>query len=419
MQLASRLRELRQARGLTQGQLAGDDFTKAFISQLETGRSKLSLRAAQVLASRLGVPVTELIEVGDRSDKQHQITLMQAERELVSGSPQVALKLAREVKDAGPLRGRVLRLQGRALLALDRAAEAIVVLERALEAFRFEQQREFSVRTLYDLAVAHARLDRPQQALVLALECERAAQAGDLVDRTFELQVETFLAAAYGRLGDRGAAEAHVEHALRITQDVVDHEALSALYGRLAIVEYERGGYERAVELWQQSLRELERLGRERLVADGWHNLATAYLRLGQMAKAEDALRRAERLQVETKHERLGAWIKLTRAKIALRRDRLAEADRLAAEASRDERASAHARAEALLVRAQVLDRKRAPLDHVRQAFQEAVEALRDEPAGNRVRALRLWAEALAKRGDLREAYAKAIEALAVVRPVP
>jgi tetratricopeptide (TPR) repeat protein len=416
--VAGRLRELRTARGLSQAELAGDDFTKAFISQLETGRTKLSPRAARAFSGRLGVSVEELIGT-EIPDKDAQLALLEAERELASGGPEMALKLARAVRGPGRLFGRSLRLQGRALLALDRPREAIDVLERALEAFRVEQQRDFYIRTLLDLAHAHARLNRTQQALVLALECERALRSGELVDQAFALKVESYLAQLYADSGQSETAEAHTERALELAKNVVNHEALAALYARLARAEQDHASLDKAIEYWQKSLRELDYLGRDRSIADSWHNIATAYLRLGQIPKAKDALDRAERLMERAKHDRLRAWIRLTRAKIALRASRLAEAETLAGEASRDESASGLARSEAMLVRAQILDRRRAPLDQVRQSFEAALSALADEPPAIRVRALRLYSDVLAARGETKAALAKSREALDLVRPQP
>ena len=60
--LARRVKDLRRARNLTQGQLAGHDFTKGFISLIETGRSRMSFRSAEILAGRLQVPVTALLD---------------------------------------------------------------------------------------------------------------------------------------------------------------------------------------------------------------------------------------------------------------------------------------------------------------------------------------------------------------------
>ena len=47
---------------MTQAQLAGRDFSKGFVSLVETGRARASLRAAQLFAERLRVPLAELVD---------------------------------------------------------------------------------------------------------------------------------------------------------------------------------------------------------------------------------------------------------------------------------------------------------------------------------------------------------------------
>ncbi|HLS91040.1 MAG TPA: helix-turn-helix transcriptional regulator, partial [Limnochordia bacterium] len=56
------IRRLRLSQGLTQQDLAGDAFSKSYISQLERGSVIPSLRALDILAERLGVPTTFFIE---------------------------------------------------------------------------------------------------------------------------------------------------------------------------------------------------------------------------------------------------------------------------------------------------------------------------------------------------------------------
>ena len=55
------VRKLRIEKGMTQAQLAGSDFSKGFISLLETGRTRASLRAAEILAKRLGITAPKLL----------------------------------------------------------------------------------------------------------------------------------------------------------------------------------------------------------------------------------------------------------------------------------------------------------------------------------------------------------------------
>src|SRR5256886_13957324 len=52
--LGERVRAARHALGMSQAQLAGDELTKGFISQVEAGLVRPSLRSLQIIASRLG-----------------------------------------------------------------------------------------------------------------------------------------------------------------------------------------------------------------------------------------------------------------------------------------------------------------------------------------------------------------------------
>src|SRR4051794_33047671 len=55
------IRRLRQARGLTQEALANPEFTKGYVSALERGSVRPSLKALEVLARRLQVPILDLL----------------------------------------------------------------------------------------------------------------------------------------------------------------------------------------------------------------------------------------------------------------------------------------------------------------------------------------------------------------------
>jgi transcriptional regulator with XRE-family HTH domain len=48
-------------RRMTQADLAGSDFSKGFISLVECGRTRMSLRAAGILAARLDVSLGALL----------------------------------------------------------------------------------------------------------------------------------------------------------------------------------------------------------------------------------------------------------------------------------------------------------------------------------------------------------------------
>src|SRR3954467_8529205 len=55
LRLGERLRQLRVAAGLTQTELAGDRFSKEYVSQIERGKTRPTQGTIEWLADRLGV----------------------------------------------------------------------------------------------------------------------------------------------------------------------------------------------------------------------------------------------------------------------------------------------------------------------------------------------------------------------------
>jgi len=368
-----------------------------------------------VLAGRLGVSVDDLAP-GERSHQAQEAALLQAETELARGSAERALKLALEQRTA-PSRARLLRLRGRALLKLDRPREALEPLNGALAEFRLEHRSDLAGRTLYDIAIAHARLDESEEAIMSALECERALKAGELIDATVELQVRTLLAAAYVRRGDFGAADLQVERALRLAEDVTSREARAGLYATLAKTEQERGDFDKATRLWRRSLDELDSLGWEQPVAETWNNLALVFRERNMPREARDALSRATQLAISTSHHRLRPWLELTRAQLVLDENKHAESEVIATAVIQDRSAPARARAEAQLILAEALADRKVPGQRIRKCFEDALVLAANQPGGVRARILRRYADALEAQGDLRGSVVRLREALELVRP--
>ena len=63
--LGERVRQLRIARGLTQTDLAGERFSKEYVSQIERGKTRPTAETIDWLAAQLGVDAT-FLEIGSR-----------------------------------------------------------------------------------------------------------------------------------------------------------------------------------------------------------------------------------------------------------------------------------------------------------------------------------------------------------------
>lgn len=412
-----RLRRLRLQRGLTQEQLAGEDFTKAFISHVEVGRTRVSLRAAGILAARLGTDVGELVSVRDEAALHTELELVVAERYLAQGDLAAAAERASAVRTPDTFsRARARRIEGLALSRSGRAREGIGPLVESVQLFRAAGDEGAAVRASYDLAYAHASLDEVGEAIGLSVACEHALVTGAVVDRILELQVRSLLAVLYMRIGDASSADLQTERAIALADDVVDEGALDQLYAALMATRKEQGDLEGALTWARKALALHEKGGREAEAVHAWNNLAWVYIERGQPDRAEHALARAERLRSE-KHPHQSSHLAVTRAKLELARGNTDAARTLSEALAADSTLLPTSRAQAMFIRARAMaSAQRAPLGPIRKAFAEAIAAYAREPARKRAHVREAYAEFLARRGQPADAYREACEALRLHR---
>lgn len=413
-----RLRTLREARGLTQADLAAGDFSKGFISLLETGRTRASLRAAGIIAARLGVSVADLLMAGaPASAKTAEITLLRAEAAFGGGDAQAAVSLLDHLpKTTAPaLRTRAQRLRGRALVALGRAAEGVKALEAARRKAQSLAQSELTIRMLYDLAQAHEALDEPGAAVALALECDAQLASGALVDRTLELEVRSSLAIGFARLGDTRSAQLQAERALELSDDVTDRRALAGLYTTLAQTREQEGDHEAALTYAHRAASAMESLGQAAATVAALNNVAWVHVQRGEHVRADQVLDRAHALAERDGIGSVQAALLATRAEARLAQRRPQDALRLAQEATARADANPQTAALATLIEAQSRAALEHPVSEVRRAFGRAVTALRARSPRLEARAHRAYAQFLAGRGKQAEAYAEAERAIALL----
>ncbi|MGH7777040.1 MAG: helix-turn-helix domain-containing protein [Candidatus Dormibacterales bacterium] len=89
--LGDRIRRLRHERRLSLAQVAGSDFSRAFLSQVETGRSQASTRTLRIIAARLGTHVEYLLQ-GTAPTVDRDLALERARIMLATGRPRRALQ---------------------------------------------------------------------------------------------------------------------------------------------------------------------------------------------------------------------------------------------------------------------------------------------------------------------------------------
>lgn len=184
-ELGSRIRLLRMERGLSLAKVAGDDFSRAFLSQVEHGQSTPSMRVLTIIANRLGTRVDELIQ-GEA--EVQQLTLERARVALLRHRPHLALKLLEEISADAPWPLRA------------EAGICTVVAQAAIgastgQAYLADQlQREFERR---GEAALLARLEAARAGVVEPIDLGRRLKRADAALRDGDLRraLEEFRAA--------------------------------------------------------------------------------------------------------------------------------------------------------------------------------------------------------------------------------
>ncbi len=220
VRLGRRLRETREAAGMSQRELSFPGCTAAYISRIEKGERAPSLQLIREFAARLGVG-EHFISYGVHDQRGPQANIVEARVAIRMGELDVARQLADAVLDGARSnadRARASALFGEIDLYLGDAAAAIDALERArsLDPRLEETDPQFAET----LGRAYARaLEYESAAAVFLRNSQRAAATGDALN---ELRFSTLLANAYSDTANFSAAEEMLSRAINLSQEVSD-----------------------------------------------------------------------------------------------------------------------------------------------------------------------------------------------------
>jgi tetratricopeptide (TPR) repeat protein len=408
-----RIREARHRAGLTQQQLAGERYTKAYVSALETGIARPSMVALSYLSDRLGLPASHFL------DEAHPAwTRLEVDMRLAAGEWQAAAEgyrsLVEDTSDPG-IRAELLRGMAEADARLDRGREAIAAASEA--ARLFAQQGKDADAALarywmaYGLYVAESLADA-RSVLTALLEQVRG---GLQVEPDFEMRILTALAAVESRDGHPERATAYLEEARGMAADLDDRRRAAFLFN-LAINYREAGDFEAAIRHGMQGMALYRAAGATFESARIENDLALAYLAAGQVERARELADEARHEIEDTGDARWLSTVIDTQAQVLLAAGDVDGAFERASQARALAREGGNPVSEmiAALTQARAL-RRSGRLEEAERHFSDARDLARAAGAPGRIReVLREWADLRAETGDHRGAYELSSEALAV-----
>ena len=409
--VGQRLRRLRLERGLSQRVLAGPGVSYAYISRIEAGARRPSVKALRLLARKLQVS-PEYLERGSdlREIDEREVELADAELQVRLGEDSEAAEaaLARVLEQAlasgEPATASRARIAlGLAAARAGRDAEAVELLQAALAAEPLQAGARPDVYAT--LGRAYSNLGQPERAVELFEGCLAEVRAQEPPDPAGEVRYTTYLSYALTDAGQFERAERLLSELADDPLDAADPYSRVRLFWSLGRLATREGRTLSGLAYFRRAVALLE------ATEDTLH-LARAHLSCGwaltKSGRAEEAGR-----HFEVAEQLFGAkpdpadlgWLRTEQAKRAAALGQGEEAiaranEALAAlgESDPGERGDAFwALAEGHALTGEV--------DSADAAFRQAIELLAGRrPNRDRAAAYRAWAKLLRRAGREQEA---------------
>ena len=409
--VGQRLRRLRLERGLSQRDLAEKGVSYAYISRIEGGARRPSVKALRMLARKLGVSADYLetgSEIRDTDERELRIADAELELRLADSSEDAEQRLAR-LRDEAVAAGDAVSASragialGLAAAATGRNAQAIERLEEGIELAPVSPAARPDV--FATLGHAYAAGGRPERAVAVFERCLDELRELDPRDLAAEVRFATYLSYALTDLGDLGRAQTVLDETLERADEFSDAYSRVRLYWSLARLNDVRGRPAAALDCVRRAMALLE-------VTDDTLHLARAHLLCSGILMSQGRADEAGRHQEAA--ERLFGQSPDVEDLVQLRRDQARRAVLLGHGEEAIDRARAsldaagdeypHESGHALWSLAEGLAMTGEP-DEADAAFREATTLL--EEHGHRrdfVEAYRAWGKFLRKAGREQEA---------------
>jgi len=405
--LGERVRTARHALGMSQAQLAGDELTKGFISQVEAGLVRPSLRSLQIIATRLGRSLDYFIGdeslAGAKRRVFHRLAAQAAveRREWPAVRHEAMAALAQQAQ--GAERATLLRYvavadtaEGKREQAFERLAEAMALVDANSDPT--ELAHLLHARGV--LYVEHGQLAAGAESLEAARD---VMEQREITDPRLRARTLVHLGTVYRRLHRTVKALAL---AVASRSSELSLAAQSSM--GVAVALYDAGELDGAIANYQRALGLLERVSDTAVELSVMQSLATVQFENGDMSAARETLDRCSKRAALAGDVRVGAIVEVLRARITLEEGDAENALRLA-EAAEERLADVgdhRQQADALRV-AGSADHARGDYEASDRAYRKAIDLLAsidDHPDLSTCAAE--YAQKLRARGDLESAFA-------------
>ncbi len=363
--LGQKVRDARKERRLTQDDLAATTFSKSYVSAVELGKIRPSVGSLQLIATRLGYPVSYFLDEGMSDEVElRRVSFAAASYYLAGGDPTGAAA-ALDGLDAEQLSGNeqitALTLLGE--LALQRAQfeQAEQQLARALDllaednplrcrlnyllgSISQQQHKGFAAVEQFKLALGEVCDDPAQELAIIAALANEYAGSGRqdaalaLHARAISLHAQvsnpTLLAAALWQQAQSARGASDLEAATRLSYEAASLRRWASDLGRsaaaaitFAAIFSSKEQPEQAAASYEQALADANLAADPATLAVVSNGLASHYLKRGELEQAASMVTQAETQAAATANPTLIALAQLSRAQLHHLRGEHVESD--------------------------------------------------------------------------------------------
>ena len=395
--VGTNIREVRTRLGLTQAQLAAPEFSISYISAIERGKIRPSLKALSILAKRLDVPLTFLLEgspagaaearaVGyspadSGPDQRIDVELVQANVLLHQHAFKEAEQLLVPIQPERITTDQAYRLfllRGQIHLGVNEFQEAVVDLRAAVSQGEGLNDIEYIERARNLLGKAYFSLYNYTLAMENHQRSNTAIENGYINDPVVALDVYSNLANDYFRLGDLEKAVTFYHRALA-TLEGMNRDSRGFAQKYLEISRAYKAADKLAIarDYAMRSLAIYEMRDEQRLVGLTHQRLGKTLERQNDLDGAEEEYKRAIAIERELDDEIAVSVCLTSLAELLLKRGKVKEARREAQEALSFARASkdAQTQGQALMALAQI-EHQGSDFETADKLFAQALEQL-------------------------------------------
>ena len=320
--LGERVRAARRELGLSQAQLAGEELTKGFISQVEAGLVRPSLRSLQIIAARLGRGIEYF--VGDQpltSTKRVHYHRVAAE----AAAERSDWRTVRQEVDSAFTHTPTRRERGKLLRVLVSAELATHDTERAFEHITEALALLDPTADAEDVAKLHyargyAYFDLGQ----LGAATESFEASRDLVERheisdpRLRSRLLLALGTTYRRLERTAKALATYESALALASRTSELEVAARSHMGIAASLYDEGDLDGAIGAYERARGLLERLADATLELSVLQSMASVSVDRGKLEVAREFAERCRVRAMAIGDDRMAAVAETELARAAL-----------------------------------------------------------------------------------------------------